>query len=133
MMGDMVENGRKVYYIHGGTEVENREEVRKLVETENNSIIIASYGTFSTGINIKKLHNIIFSSPSKSRIRVLQSIGRQLRKAKSKDMAKLYDIGDNICWKKYENHTFRHFKERLDIYDKENFDYRVIKIKLKEE
>ena len=83
---------RKVFFVHGGVDVEDREEVRRITETETDAIIIASYGTFSTGINIKKLHNVIFASPSKSRIRNLQSIGRVLRKSKDKHVATLYDL-----------------------------------------
>jgi superfamily II DNA or RNA helicase len=85
---------REIFFVHGGTDVEDREEVRKLTETQDNAIIIASYGTFSTGINIKRLHNIIFASPSKSRVRNLQSIGRVLRKGDGKDIATLYDIAE---------------------------------------
>ena len=75
---------RKVFFIHGGVDTSERELVREITEKEDNAIIVASYGTFSTGINIKNLHNVIFASPSKSRIRNLQSIGRVLRKGKNK-------------------------------------------------
>lgn len=121
---------RKVYFIHGATDAEMRESVRTVVENQDNSIIIASYGTFSTGVSIRRLNNIVFSSPSKSRIRVLQSIGRQLRKSEHKEMAKLYDIADDLKWKSYTNHTLRHFNERIKIYESENFDYKIIKIPL---
>ena len=100
------------------------------LEDEDNAVIVASYGTFSTGISIRKLHNIVFASPSKSRIRVLQSIGRQLRKSDQKDKAKLYDISDEICWKKYKNHTYRHYEERIKIYDSERFSYRKVIINI---
>jgi superfamily II DNA or RNA helicase len=123
---------RKIYLIYGATDAEMRETVRKLVEKQDNSIIIASYGTFSTGVSIRRLNNIVFSSPSKSRIRVLQSIGRQLRKSEFKEVAKLYDIADDLKWKSYINHTMRHFNERLKIYESENFDYKIIKIPLEE-
>ena len=84
LINNKVEEGRKVFFIHGGVDAEEREEVRRITEEQINAIIVASYGTFSTGINIKNLHNVIFASPSKSRIRNLQSIGRVLRKAKTK-------------------------------------------------
>ena len=119
---------RKVFFVHGGTDVEIREQIRHIVEEEDNAIIIASYGTFSTGISIRRLHNIIFASPSKSRVRILQSIGRQLRKSEKKDLAKLYDIGDDLHWKSWKNHTLRHFIERIKIYKSENFQYNVHKI-----
>ena len=69
---------RKVFFVYGGTDTETRENIRAITEKERSAIIVVGYGTFSTGINIRNLHNIVFSSPSKSRIRVLQSIGRGL-------------------------------------------------------
>jgi superfamily II DNA or RNA helicase len=122
---------RKVFFVHGGVDVEDREEVRRITETERDAIIIASYGTFSTGINIKKLHNIIFASPSKSRIRNLQSIGRVLRKSKDKHVATLYDIADDISRGEWKNFTYKHFEERVKIYMEEKFDYEVIKVRSK--
>ena len=108
--------------------MEDREEVRQITEQENDAIIVASYGTFSTGINIKRLHNIVFASPSKSRIRNLQSIGRVLRVGTAKEIATLYDIADDIGG---QNYTLRHLNERVNIYNEENFKYQVIKINLK--
>ena len=128
LINNTVDSARKVFFVHGGTDVEDREEVRQITETEDNAIIIASYGTFSTGINIKRLHNIIFASPSKSRIRNLQSIGRVLRKGKGKDMATLYDIADDIGG---QNYTLRHLNERVNIYNDENFKYEVIRVNLR--
>ena len=119
-----------VFFVHGGTDVEMREKIRHITEKETNSIIVASYGTFSTGISIRNLHNIIFASPSKSRIRVLQSIGRQLRVSKHKDIAKLYDIADDLHWKGYKNHTLKHFEERIKIYESEKFNYKSIIINI---
>ena len=117
-----------VFFVYGGTPVEDRENLRKIVEKNDKAIIIASYGTFSTGISIKRLHNIVFASPSKSRIRILQSIGRQLRKSQYKEKAKLYDIGDDLSWKTWKNHTLKHFVERIRIYNIEKFDYKTIQI-----
>lgn len=124
---------RKVFFVHGRTDVDIRENIRHITEKEDDAIIVASYGTFSTGISIRKLHNIIFASPSKSRIRVLQSIGRQLRKSKDKSMAKLYDIADDLHWKSYKNHTLRHFEERIKIYESEQFEYKTIFINIDRE
>jgi len=124
--------GRNVYFVYGKTDVEIREEIRKLVETESNCIIIASVGTFSTGINIQNLHNIIFTAPSKSRIRVLQSIGRALRLNQNKDVAVLYDIADDLHYKTHENHTLRHFRARLNLYSEEKFPFKTYRIQLKE-
>ena len=122
---------RQVFYVHGGVDGEEREEVRSIVDREANAIIVASYGTFSTGINIKNLHNVIFASPSKSRIRNLQSIGRVLRKGKNKNKAMLYDIADNITVKNKRNYTLNHLIERVKIYNEENFNYEIGKVYLK--
>ena len=127
---NIIEN-RNVFFIHGGVETEDREKVREITEKENDAIIVASYGTFSTGINIKNLHNIIFASPSKSRIRNLQSIGRVLRKGNQKTRATLYDIADDISYKSRKNYTLNHLIERIKIYNEENFDYDIVNIPLK--
>ena len=122
---------REVFFIHGGVAAEDREEVREITEKENDAIIVASYGTFSTGINIRNLHNVIFASPSKSRIRNLQSIGRVLRKGNNKTKATLYDIADDISYKTRRNYTLNHLVERIKIYNEENFNYDIISIPLK--
>ncbi len=127
MMKDL---NRKVFYVHGGTDTQTREEIREITENEKNAIIVASYGTFSTGINIRNLHNVVFSSPSKSRIRVLQSIGRGLRTTNDKTGATLIDIADDFTWKSRQNFTLRHFMERINIYNEEEFDYTIKNLKI---
>ena len=122
---------RQVFFVYGGTDAEQRELVRQLTEKENNAIIVASYGTFSTGVNIKNLHNIIFASPSKSRIRNLQSIGRGLRTTEDKDKCNLYDIGDDLSWKNKKNYTLLHMIERIKIYNDEHFEYKLVKVPIK--
>jgi superfamily II DNA or RNA helicase len=122
---------RKVFFIHGGVDTEERELTREITEKENDAIIVASYGTFSTGINIQNLHNVIFASPSKSRIRNLQSIGRVLRKGKNKTKAVLYDISDDCTYNSRKNYTLNHFIERIKIYNEEKFNYEIITIQLK--
>jgi len=123
---------RKVFFIHGGVDTEEREIVREITEREKDAIIIASYGVFSTGINIRNLHNVIFASPSKSRIRNLQSIGRVLRKGKNKTKAMLYDISDDCTYNSRKNYTLNHLIERIKIYNEEQFNYEIITINLKE-
>jgi superfamily II DNA or RNA helicase len=122
---------RKVFFIHGGVETEEREQIRKIMEEENDAIIVASFGTFSTGINIRNLHNIIFASPSKSRVRNLQSIGRGLRQSSGKEQATLYDIADDLRIKKHTNFTLLHFIERVKIYNEEKFSFKIYNIGLK--
>jgi superfamily II DNA or RNA helicase len=121
---------RKVFFVFGGTDTDQREEIRKITELEADAIIVASYGTFSTGINIKNLHNIIFASPSKSRVRNLQSIGRGLRTSESKTACKLYDIADDLSWKNKKNYTLLHMIERIKIYNDEHFNYKLVKVPL---
>jgi len=123
---------KNVYLIHGGVEMDEREEIRRIVETENDAIIVASYGTFSTGINIRNLHNVIFGSPSKSRIRNLQSIGRGLRIGDAKDSATLFDIADDLRTgdAARKNFTYLHMEERLKIYISEKFPYKMYNIQL---
>jgi superfamily II DNA or RNA helicase len=123
-------DNRHVFFVHGGVATEERELVREITERENNAIIVASYGVFSTGINIKNLKNLIFASPSKSRIRNLQSIGRILRKSANKNTAKLYDIADDCTYKSRKNYTLNHLIERIKIYNQESFNYDIININL---
>ena len=121
---------KKVFYVYGGVEAEDREKIREVTEKSDNAVIVASYGTFSTGINIRNLHNIIFASPSKSRIRNLQSIGRGLRLKDDKSKATLYDIADDLTFKEKENYTLSHFRERINIYNEEEFDYEIHNVDL---
>ena len=130
MIQDKAAQGRKIFFVYGGTDTDQREQVRHITEAEKDAIIVASYGTFSTGINIRNLHNIIFASPSKSRIRNLQSIGRGLRTSESKDRCQLFDIGDDLSWKTKKNFTLLHLAERIKIYNDEHFDYKLVKVTL---
>ena len=119
------------YFVYGGTETEEREKIRTLVDMGTNSIIVASFGVFSTGINIRNINNIVLASPSKSKIRVLQSIGRGLRTSSDKDSVLVYDIADDMTYNNRYNFTLNHFTERLNIYNEEQFDYEISKVKLK--
>ena len=121
---------KKIYFVHGGVEGSEREYIRKIVNEDIGNIIVASYGTFSTGINIPNIDNIIFASPSKSRIRNLQSIGRGLRKSDRKTEATLFDIADDISWKNNKNFTLLHFMERIKIYNEEKFNYKIYKVNI---
>jgi superfamily II DNA or RNA helicase len=121
---------KETFLICGKTDVEEREEIRKIVDKHKNSVLVASYGTCSTGINIKNINSIIFASSSKSLVRVLQSIGRGLRKSDSKDMVTVYDIGDDLRYKKHRNHTLKHMDERINIYTNEKFTFEVTSIRL---
>jgi len=128
LINNSIAKGRHVFFVHGGVDTEDREKVREITEKENNAIIVASYGTFSTGINIRNLHNVIFASPSKSRVRNLQSIGRVLRKGENKSKAKLFDIADDFSKGEKKNYTLNHLVERIKTYSEENFEYEIIPV-----
>ena len=133
--GDMIykmikEKHDNCFYVYGGTDVSDREAIRGIVENSKNAIIVASFGVFSTGINIKNLHNIVFASPSKSQIRVLQSIGRGLRQADNKQNTKLIDLADDLSWEKEKNFTLKHSAERIKIYTKEQFEFNIHKVEI---
>lgn len=123
---------KDIHFIHGGTDVDQREEIRHVVDKSENSILLASYGTCSTGINIRNIHNIVFASPSKSVVRVLQSIGRGLRKSETKSGVKVYDLGDDLRHKKHRNHSLNHMDERIKLYIKEKFTFKLLSLHLKE-
>ena len=124
------EPNRQVFFIYGGTDADQREEIRNILNKEKNAILIASYGTCSTGINIPSINNVIFASPSKSVIRVLQSIGRGIRKTKDKKKTSVYDISDDLTYKSHVNHTMKHLDERIKIYTNEKFKYKITRINL---
>lgn len=123
--------GRKVHLIHGLVETEERELIRKITEEEKDSVIVASYGTFATGINIKHLHNVVGASPTKSQIRLLQSIGRGLRLGEFKDTCTYYDIIDDLRYANYVNFALKHYEERVRIYNEEKFSIKSINIGLR--
>ena len=130
LIEDKAHNERKVFFVSGQTDTSDREAIRKITEKQEDAIIVASLGTFSTGINIRNLHNIIFASPSKSQIRVLQSIGRGLRKSDDGRVTQLYDITDDISSGQRQNFALLHSYERLKMYKAENFIYKTYKVEL---
>lgn len=121
---------RKVFFIYGSIATDDREKIRGIVENETDAIIVASYGTFSTGINIVNLYNIILASPLKSRIKNLQSIGRALRLNGKDKVATLFDISDDCRYGKKYNFSLKHFLERVKIYNSENFKFSLHKVDL---
>ena len=120
-----------MYFVYGGTELSKREDVRAIVENEKNAIIIASSGVYSQGINIKRLHNVVFTHPGKSRVRTLQSIGRALRRVDDEE-AVLYDIVDDLTnGRKTRNFSLKHYQERFAIYKSEKFKVKTYNVELK--
>jgi len=121
---------RKIFFVYGGTETSDRESIRHITEGESDAIIIASFGTFSTGINIPSIENVIFASPSKSKIRNLQSIGRGLRLKEGKTHCNLFDLADDLHWKSWKNHTLNHAAERYKTYAEEQFEIKLVEVDL---
>lgn len=130
LIKEKVHSERKVFFVYGGTETSDREAIRHITEGEPDAIIIASYGTFSTGINIPSIENVIFASPSKSKIRNLQSIGRGLRLKNGKTECNLFDLADDLHWKSWKNHTLNHAAERYKTYAEEQFDLKLVEVNL---
>jgi superfamily II DNA or RNA helicase len=130
MIHDKANGSRNVYFIYGSTPTEERERIRHAVADETNAIIVASYGVYQQGVNIPSIENIIFASPSKSKIRNLQSIGRGLRLSSGKTCCNLYDITDNLQWKSSKNHTLKHGAERYKLYTEEKFPVKIIEVKI---
>ena len=130
LIRDSAAEDRKIFYVSGETDVLDREAIRAITEKETDAVIVASLGTFSTGINIRNLHNIIFASPSKSQIKVLQSIGRGLRKSDNGKDTVLYDLCDDLHWKTKKNFTLLHAGIRIQIYSKEQFNYKIHEVRL---
>ena len=130
MIKDKVHEDRKVFFVYGGTETSDRESIRHITEGESDAIIVASFGTFSTGINIPSIENVVFASPSKSKIRNLQSIGRGLRLKDGKESCNLYDLSDDLHWKSWKNHTLNHAAERYKTYAEEQFDIKLVEVNL---
>ena len=115
LLYDILSKGttKKVYFIHGEIELQDREDVIKMMESENDIVCIAISNIFSTGINIKNLHYIIFAAIGKAKVKLIQSIGRSLRLHKSKEMAIIFDIADML------RYGWDHYTERFKIYIKE--------------
>jgi len=122
--------GRNVTTVYGKTPVDDRERIRVICEKSNNNVILASYQTMSTGVNIKNLQHVIFGASSKSKIRILQSIGRGLRLDGKDNKMWLYDLIDDLSWKSRKGYFMQHFEDRLAYYDREQFNYTLKKIKI---
>lgn len=126
------ETEKEIHYIHGGMDVDVREELRQIMEAGDDIVALCSYGTFSTGVSINRIHNLIFASPFKTMIRLLQSIGRGLRVAEDKSRIRVFDLIDDLRWQGHDNYTFKHWQERRKVYESEGFAYVERHISLKD-
>jgi superfamily II DNA or RNA helicase len=126
-----LELDRNIHYVSGETKGKDREETRQTSIEDTDGIIVASIGVFATGVNIPNLDYLIFAQSQKSKIKVLQSIGRVIRKSKSKNKATVIDLVDNLSWKRKQNFSLKHGMERMELYDKEQFEYDIKEINIK--
>lgn len=125
-------NGKEnVFFIDGGVKVDVRDEFRKILETLDDANLVASLGTTSTGISIKKLHHMIIGAPTKAMITLLQAIGRMLRQHESKEEITVFDIVDDLSQGTQKNYALLHFEERAKIYDNEKFRYKIYNVGIK--
>jgi superfamily II DNA or RNA helicase len=118
------------YIIHGKIKAEIREQTRQAIIASDRSITVASMGCFAEGINIPNLDYLILASPTKSRVKVMQMIGRVLRRTETKHECIVFDIVDDLMYKNRINYTMKHYRERLKYYTEENFKYTQYKINL---
>jgi superfamily II DNA or RNA helicase len=133
MLKDKIEQefGIVPFYVDGGVKIDIRENIRTEMEKSNSQIAVCSYGTFSRGINIRNLSNLILVNSIKTEIRLLQSIGRALRLHENKDKAIIWDLVDNLQFKSKINYCLKHFYERKTIYEANKFNVKYFDINLK--
>lgn len=132
---DMLQGGKKnVHYIHGKIKLEERERIQALAEVENNEAILASDGTFSTGVSINNIQWIIRVNTIKSIVNNVQGIGRGLRKDGKTNHIGYFDLADDLTGtskSKKKNHLYKHLIERLKIYAKQQLPFKIYPIGLK--
>ena len=119
-----------VHIVYGDIATDERNDIRALTELSDDAIIVASYKTFGTGISIINLSHVVLAAPIKSKITLIQAIGRALRRGKDKTKAYVHDIGDNLSVGQYVNHTYRHFVGRLELYAKEQLPFKLLRVQL---
>lgn len=119
-----------VHIVYGEIDTDTRNEIRALTEESNDAIIVASYKTFGTGISIVNLQHVLLAASIKSKITLIQAIGRALRRGGEKVRACVHDIGDNLSIGQYVNYTYRHFLGRLELYTKEQLPFKYVRIQL---
>lgn len=121
---------KEAFYVDGDTNEQLREEYKSRMETGENKVLIATYGTFSTGISINNLHNIFLVESYKSEVLIKQSLGRGMRKMEGKERVNIIDFVDDFSTAGYKNYLMKHSEARIAIYRNENFDYKIFRITL---
>ena len=125
------ENTHKTcFYVDGSVSKEHRDFYKKEMESGDNKILIASFTTFSTGISIKNIHNIVFTESYKSEIIVKQSIGRGMRQLEGKNSFNIIDIVDDLSYQKHSNFLYKHGKARLEFYKQYSTDIKIHRVKI---
>jgi len=124
-----VQNEKEVYYIDGDTDANHRDYVKGLMESGENKILVASFGTLSTGVSIKNLHNIFLCESYKSEVLIKQSLGRGMRKLEGKEKVNIIDFVDDFSWGNTMNYLLKHSFERIEIYRRERFDFKIFEVK----
>ncbi len=130
LLKEKVDKNRKLFYVYGKTETEERDLVKKITEGETDAIIVCSVATFGTGVSIRNIDNIISVFSTKSKVWVLQPIGRGLRLSSRKDSVNYYDVVDDLTHKNKPNYVLKHFMDRIKFYISEQFSYKSFKIKV---
>ncbi len=121
---------RNVYFVNGGVDGDDREEIRKIVDSSKDNIIVASTGVFSTGVNIKSIQNIINIAPNKAEDEIQQIIGRGIRLHEDKTYCNVFDIVDDLRSSTAPNYLLKHFYKRVEFYDEKQYTYKIIKYSL---
>lgn len=121
---------KEAFYVDGDTNEQLREEYKSRMETGENKVLIATYGTFSTGISINNLHNIFLVESYKSEVLIKQSLGRGMRKMEGKEKVNIIDFVDDFSTSGYKNYLMKHSEARIAIYKNENFDYKIFRVTL---
>jgi superfamily II DNA or RNA helicase len=122
-------NDKEVFYVDGDTDENLREEYKSRMTVGSNKILVATYGTFATGISINNIHNIFLVESYKSEVLIKQSLGRGMRKMEGKEVVNVIDFVDDFSTPRYQNYLIKHSEVRLQIYKKEGFLYKIFKVK----
>lgn len=121
---------KEAFYVDGDTDESLREEYKTRMSTGENKVLVATFGTFATGISINNLHNIFLVESYKSEVLIKQSLGRGMRKMEGKEKVNIIDFVDDFSSPKYVNYLMKHGDARIQIYKNENFQYKIYKVKL---
>ena len=124
-----IDTGKKIMeqipeavFVAGEMKLADRKEEYDEIKTSDGKVIIATYGVAAVGINIPRIFNLVLIEPGKSFVRVIQSIGRGIRKAEDKDFVQIWDITSTCKYAK------RHLTERKKFYREAKYPFQITKI-----